>query len=300
MNYVMSLVIEGQILGGDNAISLGRSAEAVAVLQKAFNIADDRVHQDPNDENTRGKLEMAGYPLASILRHSDPWLALEVYDQVLVIVASAYVDASKIDINSLFQQGVQELRYDFDEDVFVREYLPGAQPSAVARFKKVLDGWGQHKVKSRTEAREEVLALIQEARRADLDVKALAVAVGLEFASGACNALDEYTLFLTPGYYNDVQAALQGKYVSIGVDLTGGSIIQLINNFRLRILTVTGVTVPPGYSQTNDCTTPLIAGSSCIIKLTFTPPSAGTFSGPVTVNTDQGSNSVDFTGQGIN
>ena len=161
-----------------------------------------------------------------------PSESLEVYDQVLVIVASAYVDASKIDINSLFQQGVQELRYDFDEDVFVREYLPGAQPSAVARFKKVLDGWGKHKVKSRTEAREEVLALVQEARRADLDVKALAVAVGLEFASGACNALDEYTLFLTPGYYNDVQAALQGKYVSIGVDL-GASEEQSVEIVRI-------------------------------------------------------------------
>jgi carboxyl-terminal processing protease len=161
-----------------------------------------------------------------------PSEALEVYDQVLVIVGSAYVDASKVDVNSLFQQGLQELRYDFDEDVFVRTYLPGALPSAVARFKKVLDGWGKHKVKSRTEAREEVLALTQEARRADLDVKAFAVAVGLEFASGACNALDEYTLFLTPGYYNEVQAALQGKYVSIGVDL-GASEDQRVEIIRV-------------------------------------------------------------------
>jgi carboxyl-terminal processing protease len=63
-------------------------------------------------------------------------------------------------------------------------------------------------------------------------VKALAVAVGLEFASGACNALDEYTLFLTPGYYNDVQAALQGKYVSIGVDL-GASEDQRVEIVRI-------------------------------------------------------------------
>jgi carboxyl-terminal processing protease len=161
-----------------------------------------------------------------------PSEALEVYDQVLVIVGAAYVDASKTDVNTLFQQGVQELRYDFDEAVFVQEYLPGARPSAVAGFRKVLDGWATHKVKSRTEAREEVLALIQAARRADLDVKALAVAVGLEFASGACNALDEYTLFLTPGYYNDVQAALQGKYVSIGVDL-GASEDQRVEIIRI-------------------------------------------------------------------
>jgi tetratricopeptide (TPR) repeat protein len=83
MNYVMSLVYEGEILGGDNAISLGRSKEAVEVLQRAFEIADERVHQDPNDENTRGRLEMAGYPLAGVLSHSDPRMALAVYDHTL-------------------------------------------------------------------------------------------------------------------------------------------------------------------------------------------------------------------------
>ena len=65
-----------------------------------------------------------------------------------------------------------------------------------------------------------MLALIQAARAAGLDLKpSLQTAIGLEFSAGACNALDEYTLFLTPGYYNDVQAMLQGKFVSIGVDL---------------------------------------------------------------------------------
>jgi carboxyl-terminal processing protease len=146
--------------------------------------------------------------------------ALEVYDQVLVALGSAYVDSTKTDINSLFQQGVQELRYDFEEEVFLQEYLAGARSSSIARFKKTLEEWQTHRVKSRSNAHEELLALIQAARQADLDVKpALAVVIGLEFASGACNALDEYTLFLTPGYYKDIQAVLQGKVVSIGVDL---------------------------------------------------------------------------------
>lgn len=83
MNYVMSLVYAGQILGGDNAISLGRTEEAIAMLKRAFKIADDRVHQDASDENTRGRLEMAGYPLASILRHSDARESLAVYDHTL-------------------------------------------------------------------------------------------------------------------------------------------------------------------------------------------------------------------------
>ena len=149
-----------------------------------------------------------------------PQQALDVYDQVLFFVASNYVDPSRTDVNSLFQQGVQELRYDFDEDIFLQEYLPGVKTAAVARFRKVLDDWQSHKVKSRTAAHEEVMALVEAGRGAGLDMKpTLQTAIDLEFASGACNALDEYTLFLTPGYYNDVQAMLQGKCVGIGVDL---------------------------------------------------------------------------------
>ncbi len=152
--------------------------------------------------------------------HLTPSQALNVYDQVLAAVGSAYVEPSRADVNSLFQQGVQELRYDFDEEVFLQEYLAGAKPAAVAKFRKALDEWQTHKVKSGKDAREEVLALLTAARGSGLDLKpSLQAAIGLEFSAGACNALDEYTLFLTPGYYNDVQAMLQGKYVSIGVDL---------------------------------------------------------------------------------
>ena len=149
-----------------------------------------------------------------------PTGALNVYDQVLTVVSAAYVESSRTDVNSLFQQGVQELRYDLEEDVFLQEYLAGAKPDALAKFKKALDDWQTHKVKSVKEAREEMLALFQAARgRGWTSSRRCRSAIALEFSAGACNALDEYTLFLTPGYYNDVQAVLQGKFVSIGVDL---------------------------------------------------------------------------------
>ena len=41
------------------------------------------------------------------------------------------------------------------------------------------------------------------------------VVFALEFACGACNALDDYTLYLTPFHLN----AARGKYVGVGVDL---------------------------------------------------------------------------------
>jgi serine/threonine-protein kinase len=83
MNYVMALAREAWILGEPDAISLGRSEEALAILDRAFRIADDFVHRDRNDERTRSRLFLAGGPMADILRRSDPHRALDIYDHTL-------------------------------------------------------------------------------------------------------------------------------------------------------------------------------------------------------------------------
>lgn len=70
-NLVLAPTKEGRILGEDNGVSLGRSEEAVAPLERAFLLADDFVRRDPDDQTSRGRLAMAGITLANILRHSD-------------------------------------------------------------------------------------------------------------------------------------------------------------------------------------------------------------------------------------
>jgi tetratricopeptide (TPR) repeat protein len=46
-------------------------------------MADRVVHQDPNNENSRGRFAAAGLGWADILRHSDARRSLEIYDHVL-------------------------------------------------------------------------------------------------------------------------------------------------------------------------------------------------------------------------
>jgi tRNA A-37 threonylcarbamoyl transferase component Bud32/tetratricopeptide (TPR) repeat protein len=82
-NLVLALIYQGRILGEEDAISLGRRGEAVAVLERAFNLADQYVHQDPNDQTARGRIAMAGLLMASILRRSDSRRAMALYDHVL-------------------------------------------------------------------------------------------------------------------------------------------------------------------------------------------------------------------------
>ncbi len=83
INYSMALTREAEILGGDDVISMGLSAQAIAPLERAFQIVDQIAAQDPNDSNIRIPLSMAGNILAGVLLHSDPSRALAIYDQTL-------------------------------------------------------------------------------------------------------------------------------------------------------------------------------------------------------------------------
>jgi tetratricopeptide (TPR) repeat protein len=83
MNLVQSLAREGSILGDGDKPNLGHGGDAVPVLSRGFQIADEAVHRDPLDQSTRGALQDAGYLLANILRDSDPRGALAIYDHVL-------------------------------------------------------------------------------------------------------------------------------------------------------------------------------------------------------------------------
>ncbi|HEY3839863.1 MAG TPA: serine/threonine-protein kinase, partial [Bryobacteraceae bacterium] len=83
MNFIFALVREGNILGEENAISLGRRKEAIQAYDQAYRLADSLVHLDSHDQGTRGRLAIAGLPLAELLRESDPLRSLEIYDHVV-------------------------------------------------------------------------------------------------------------------------------------------------------------------------------------------------------------------------
>jgi len=74
---------EGVILGKDADINLGRPAEAVQVLQKDYDIAEEGAKADTNDSLFRFRMATAARELGAILRHNDPRRALEVYDHAL-------------------------------------------------------------------------------------------------------------------------------------------------------------------------------------------------------------------------
>jgi carboxyl-terminal processing protease len=156
----------------------------------------------------------------SKLRVSD---ALDIYEQILQKLSECYVDRQKTDLTMLFQQGVAEFRFALEEDFFQNEYLlPEVTRGAVLAFRPKLDALAYTKVKNLADARQQMFKVLRAAQDVGLVPRAtnefFLCLVVIEFACGACNGLDEYTLFLTPRSLR-APAPPPGKAAGIGVEL---------------------------------------------------------------------------------
>src|SRR5262249_20645941 len=80
--FGLALITEGEVLGEDDAINLGRPQEAAEYFKRGYKIAVDMARQDPNDSQSRLAIGNRGIKLAGVLRHSDPGRALATYDEV--------------------------------------------------------------------------------------------------------------------------------------------------------------------------------------------------------------------------
>ena len=142
--------------------------------------------------------------------------ALTVYTDVLTQLQNNYV--SKVSLGELFQYGVAEMRFALEDEEFLKDHLAAdASPAALQALKERLDGLRAERpaIKKLADAREQLQSVMLAA--GGLGIKPTAVLV--EFVSGACNALDEYTAYLSPRRLAEIEADLSGKFVGIGIDV---------------------------------------------------------------------------------
>lgn len=198
---------------------------------EACRVHDEILRRDRTRDDARQAYQRCLRRYHIVHRHRDkvyrqaltrltPVQALDMYEQVLDTVARAYVDRHKTGTAALFRQGLEELRFALDETVFREAHLPDVPRKTVEAFRVRLKEWDDRKIADRADARAQAMAVGRTAQQMGFGSRpVILTVVALEFLSGACNALDEYTFFLTPGHYREVQAALRGRLVSVGVDV---------------------------------------------------------------------------------
>jgi carboxyl-terminal processing protease len=183
------------------------------------------LRSDHNLPDIRERFQLCLRHVHQMRRHRDPSFlknilsrplpeALEVYEEVLVRVQTTYLEKEKLRPGVLFQQGLQELRFALEDETFLQEHLSSMPLDRIRAFAAQLDMRSASDVQTTRQAREQARAIGMDA----LDLLGLdPTVVVLEFTCGACNALDEYTFYLTPAMLRYVQASLKGETVGIGV-----------------------------------------------------------------------------------
>jgi carboxyl-terminal processing protease len=157
-------------------------------------------------------------PSQALTGNLPPADALTLYTDVLAELQKRYIDHSKVGLGDLFQYGVQEMRFALEDREFLRDQLsPDASPAATQALKARLDGLRTNppRLRKLDDARDQLQSVMLSSGA--LGVKPTAVLV--EFVSGACSALDEYSSYLSPRDLAKLEADLNGKYIGIGIDV---------------------------------------------------------------------------------
>ncbi len=164
-----------------------------------------------------------------VLRHRDPGYrkdvlglkytqALRLYEIVVYNLLDSSVERHRVDPGRVFRKGLQEFINALADPVFCQTHLPGLRPDETRTFRGYLQrAWGSPAaILTRDQAVEQVRDVAMKALNA---LNLSATTTVLEFTCGACCAVDEYTVYLTPNQFRELADLLKGEYVGVGVQL---------------------------------------------------------------------------------
>jgi hypothetical protein len=180
----------------------GRWGEALALYEQI--LTADRNHADAKKgylfclRQCHRKVRLGDPSFIPVVLNVRTSEVVDFYKDVLRKVHELYVDAEKRQLTQLFKEGVRELLFDLDDPDFRSRFLK-AQHSAseLQEFRSLLlTRLENAKVANLADAEAQVRSIYRAANRLlDLNPKIVVA----EFACGACNALDEYSLYHTQG-----------------------------------------------------------------------------------------------------
>ncbi|HEU5117331.1 MAG TPA: peptidase S41, partial [Isosphaeraceae bacterium] len=141
--------------------------------------------------------------------------SFELFAEVIERIESHYVEP--VAFEPLLRRGLDNLEVALRDPRFLQANAPQADPERVLWLRRTCSARRQNLVaRNPTEA----VAVVQEI--CGLAHKAISLStapVVLEFTYGACDALDDYTLCLSPAKLDDLYAVIDGNFVGLGVEL---------------------------------------------------------------------------------
>jgi carboxyl-terminal processing protease len=141
--------------------------------------------------------------------------ALDLYDEVLERIQTSYIDP--VPLEPLVRHGLDNLEVALRDPVFVKTNAPTATPDRVTWLRDTLKRYrASLTVADRSAAVRMALSSCEVAQQA---IGLSSTPILMEFTCGACDALDDFTSYLTPDKLEDLYAMIDGNFVGLGVEL---------------------------------------------------------------------------------
>jgi carboxyl-terminal processing protease len=145
--------------------------------------------------------------------------ALSYLDEILLKIRKHYVDS--VSTTSLIAHGTESFYLALNNEKFLEKNLPAAHPDDVSRVRRTLrDHYWNRPIASPQQARQTVLEVCDIAER---ELRLPSTPVVLEYVFASCNALDDYSSYLTPSRLDDLYNNIEGEFVGIGIEMKAES-----------------------------------------------------------------------------
>jgi carboxyl-terminal processing protease len=210
----------------DQAYRKGLELERDRQWSAAIDIYEKALAQEPGRTELRHRLRLCeshyrlnrryqDHSFRNVLLRMPRDQALALYDELIERITTHYVES--VGFDPLLRHGLDNLEVALRDPSFLQANSPDAAPERVLHLRRLYqERRARIGVRSTAEARAYVSQVCDEARQ-DLNINAASIV--LEFAFGACEALDDYTTYLTPDKLDDLYSMIQGNFVGLGVEL---------------------------------------------------------------------------------
>lgn len=217
-----------------SAMSIGEEMERAGQWLEAIRHYERALERWPENEDLKYGRRRARVHFRVERRYSDHSFknsllgftqdhALDLFDETASRIRNSFVDP--LSQLSIVAHGTESLYIALANPRFVQENLPPAITDAekqkrrqnIQEFRQLLrDQYWNKQVYNSQHARSVIVEIARHAHRT-LDIAPAAVV--MEYVFGGCNALDDYSGFLTADRLSDLYSNIDGEFVGLGVEM---------------------------------------------------------------------------------
>ena len=145
--------------------------------------------------------------------------ALTLFDEVLHQVKSNYI--KPISSTSFVAHGTESLYLALANKKFLKLHLRQTDPRKIERMRGILRDQFWNKLISQHTAAYQTVDQVCNYASSVLGLPGSAVV--MEYIFGGCNALDDYSNYLTPDRWDDLYGNIEGEFVGLGIEMKSES-----------------------------------------------------------------------------